>query len=254
MEKILELHGLLDLLRNIGIKKSELKLYIALLKMGSSTAQELSRGTNIPYSKIYTSLKKLSKAGWIVPITSERPEKFIAKPPKDILLLIKDKINKRIKDIERITDELQIYYDTLYGKTYAERPVLMVSGLRSTLSLAKSVILRSNEHLLIACPFREVLFNEEIIAAIKKISKNVSKKLLITNDLLKERERLKKTFLRHEIRYRKKLFGLGLINEKEVLLIVKYRNNYNGLFSSSDYFIDLAKVYFRYLWQDASKV
>jgi len=52
-------------LEGLGLNGSEVKAYIALLKGGSMTANDISREARIPYSKVYDALESLHKRGWV---------------------------------------------------------------------------------------------------------------------------------------------------------------------------------------------
>ncbi len=50
-------------LREIGLTEYETMTYLALVKAGELTANDVSNSTTIPYSKVYTVLDTLEKRG-----------------------------------------------------------------------------------------------------------------------------------------------------------------------------------------------
>ena len=71
-------------LREIGLTGYELVAYLHLLTEGPTTANQISKNTGLPYSKIYDVLISLEDKGWIE-IESGRPKKYYPKPPSEAL-------------------------------------------------------------------------------------------------------------------------------------------------------------------------
>ena len=52
-------------MEEVGLGSYEIKVYISLLENGSMPASEISKKSNVPYSKIYEVLNSLEERGWI---------------------------------------------------------------------------------------------------------------------------------------------------------------------------------------------
>ncbi len=67
-------------LEALGLTKTQVKAYVALIEKGTMTASEVSRAARIPYSKVYEALEGLHANGWIEEQKS-RPILYTAKSP-----------------------------------------------------------------------------------------------------------------------------------------------------------------------------
>lgn len=99
---IVEEEFLGKLRRAFNLNLYEVKLWTALLSRGVSTAGELSDMANVPRSRTYDVLESLERKGFVV-IQPDKPIKYIAISPKDVL----DRVNKRItNEAERMSEKL----------------------------------------------------------------------------------------------------------------------------------------------------
>jgi len=85
----------LNFLRKIGLTESEIKVYIAMLKLGTSSKGKLIKESGIAHSKIYEVADKLINKGLCSMITKSGVRNFMAAPPSRI----KDYLNKKHKEI-----------------------------------------------------------------------------------------------------------------------------------------------------------
>ena len=54
-----------ELLKRLGMNENEIKIYLFLLKTGTSTAPEISKNTGIDKATIYRGLDNLMKLGFV---------------------------------------------------------------------------------------------------------------------------------------------------------------------------------------------
>ena len=78
-------------LSELGFTEGEEKVYLALLKIGSSTSGPIAKESNVSRSKLYEILEKLSRKGVVNHQKKNNVSYFEALPPKRILDYIKDK-------------------------------------------------------------------------------------------------------------------------------------------------------------------
>lgn len=89
-------------LENIGLTDGESKVYLALLRIGSSTIGKVIKEAQVSNSKIYDILDRLNKKGLIGVSSINNVKNFEAKSP----VLIKELIEKREEEIKNIKEEL----------------------------------------------------------------------------------------------------------------------------------------------------
>ena len=99
------------LLEDIGLTKSEVKVYEALLEIGSSSTGKIVDNAHVASSKVYEILERLIQKGLASFVISSGVKYFEAADPKRILDYLAEKeslLNKQKKDIEAILPELQL--------------------------------------------------------------------------------------------------------------------------------------------------
>lgn len=93
-----------DLRQAFNLNLYEVKLWTALLSRGISTAGELSDMADVPRSRTYDVLESLERKGFVV-IKTEKPIKYIAIAPHEVL----DRVKRKLKnDAEKKTTRLDI--------------------------------------------------------------------------------------------------------------------------------------------------
>ena len=100
-----------ELLEEIGLTKSEIKVYLALLELGSSTTGPIVEKSGASSSKIYEILDKLIQKGLASFVVEAGTKRFEAADPKRILDYLKEKeakLKKQEKEIEKILPELEL--------------------------------------------------------------------------------------------------------------------------------------------------
>lgn len=84
-------------LKSIGFTSGEEKVYIALLKLGSSTTGPIAKEANVSRSKLYEILEKLSKKGIVSHYKKNNVSYFQAAHPSRIVHYLQEK-EKNIKE------------------------------------------------------------------------------------------------------------------------------------------------------------
>ena len=108
----------------LGLNNYEFSAYRALIKLGKSTAPEISKVSNVPYGRIYDVLYSLESKGFIKTI-NDKVKYFIASSPKEIIRLIRSKKDE-LENLEGEFEKLEQIYDT-----QEEEPVMVVKGNKS---------------------------------------------------------------------------------------------------------------------------
>ena len=88
-----------DSLRKIGLTEGEIKVYLALLELGSSSTGKITKRSNISGSKVYEVLDRLKDKGLANSTIKNNVKHFEASPPNKILEYLEEK--KQEIDIEK---------------------------------------------------------------------------------------------------------------------------------------------------------
>ena len=78
-------------LKNLGLNSYEVKLWVALLSRGTSTAGELSDISGVPKSRSYDVLKSLEEKGFVA-ARPGKPIRYFAISPQEVVERVKQRI------------------------------------------------------------------------------------------------------------------------------------------------------------------
>lgn len=96
-------------IQQAGLTEGEAKVYLALLKLGSSTSGPIIKESGVANSIIYRILDNLTGKGLVSYILKEKTKYFKAADPKKIIDFIekkKDKLDENKKSVEKILPQL----------------------------------------------------------------------------------------------------------------------------------------------------
>ncbi|MBW2991183.1 hypothetical protein KY348_05780 [Candidatus Woesearchaeota archaeon] len=93
----------IEVLRKVGLSEGEIRIYNALLELGSSTTNKIHEKTGIERRNIYDILNKLIERGLVSYTTENRRRFFQTTHPKKIA----GYIDEQKHDLERIKEEVE---------------------------------------------------------------------------------------------------------------------------------------------------
>lgn len=238
----------LRLLKDLGLTEYEARTYTALVSGGPSTAGGLSEAANVPYSRIYDILSRLERRGW-VEVQSGRPTRYKAKPPAEVIRLLRIEQEQRLKETgEEIVKELEPLYEQ---RAEARRPdIWVIRGERNLGGKVGEMLARARVEVLVSLPVLPREFLEPSTISPLLAAKNLTLRM-ITSEKGKHINKLK-AIPNLEVRFRKPLFGGGVIVDgNEVLLLLASAGEKLGVWSNEVGLAKYAKEYFEYLWKDS---
>jgi sugar-specific transcriptional regulator TrmB len=113
-----------EILEIIGLTKSEIKVYLALLELGSSTTGPLVEKSHASSSKIYEILEKLIQKGLASFVIEAGTKYFEAAPPSRLLDYMKEKedlLAKQRQELQHIIPALELKQH--YSKNRSEATI-----------------------------------------------------------------------------------------------------------------------------------
>jgi sugar-specific transcriptional regulator TrmB len=236
-------------LKDLGLTEYETRAYIALVSSGPTTAGNLSKMANVPYSRIYDVLSKAERKGWIE-VQSGRPARYRAKPPTEAIRLSKIEQEERFKEAsDTIIGELEPLYEQ---KAEVKKPdIWVIRGERNLLGKVGEMLARAQVEILISAPtISRELLELQAFAPLLQV-KNLAVRI-ITAEKTSSTKKLGR-IPNLGVRYRKPLFGGGIIVDgKEVLLLLASVGENLGIWSDEIGLAKFAKEYFEYLWKDSN--
>jgi len=193
------------ILEQIGLTESEAKVYMALLKLGETTAGPIVNEAKVTRSKIYDILERLKNKGLISYIIKESIKYFSATSPSNILDYLDEKEEEIItekKAVKNLLPQLEQQYKKIIENKIAEIYIGM-KGMQNAFNLL----------------VKEFSKKEEYYAFGAGKGENVEKIQIFFDRL--HRERIKKN-VKTKIIFNKSSIGLFKSQEESNLVQVKY--------------------------------
>ncbi|MCS4541683.1 MAG: TrmB family transcriptional regulator [Euryarchaeota archaeon] len=240
-------------LRQFGLTEYEIKVYVALVNAGASTAGDVSKIAGVPYSRIYDVLSKLEHRGWLE-VHSGRPIRYRAKPPGDAIRIAQERLERSLTQAgESVLQELNPIFEK---QAETKRPdVWIIHGARNVLTKIEEMLRRAQNEVLVVVPsltepeairlqpFLQVFQTKEIKVRMIFAEKNPKIKLFM------------QPFPKLKVRYKETLFGGGVIvDSREILLLLASLQEKLGIWSDEPGLATFAKEYFEYLWKDSTEL
>ncbi|MHB8567170.1 MAG: TrmB family transcriptional regulator [Nitrososphaerales archaeon] len=141
----------LNALASIGLSQYEGKCFLASLETGPATINQIGIVAGIPRTKVYGAIRKLVERGLLE--QSEEDEKiFTAKSPREVLIPLLEKEEKRIKQGLDALAELEIIHQSMayVKKADALRSmVLRLSPRSSVTRKTKEIFLGASKNIVV---------------------------------------------------------------------------------------------------------
>jgi len=105
----------MDILSEIGLSPREIKVYKALLKLGSTTTGPLVKESGVQNAKIYETLEKLGKRGLATFVLKQKTKHFQATNPNNLMSFFENKkenLQKKVKELQLIQKNKEPGYQT----------------------------------------------------------------------------------------------------------------------------------------------
>lgn len=245
-------------MEGLGLTGYETKAYVSLLNDGAMTAQELSKKSGVPYSKIYEIVGSLEEKGWLES-DSSRPTKFYPKSPSTALEAMRMRIENKVKQNEiLVVSELMSVYEKSGIK---EKPEIWVlRGLHNIAAKVKEIIQNCEKELLLALPAVAESVAKPLQPTLRILNEKGVKIMVLasesaTMDTVKALSRI------GEVRFKNSMFGGGVVSDgRQVVILLGAEkagmSNYEPLAIWAEHMglASFAKEYFQYLWEDAKEV
>lgn len=133
-----------QILEEIGLTKTEIKIYLTLLKLGQSTTTNIVKDAKIHASKVYEFLEKLIQKGLVSYTIKSNKKHFRAADPDFLKEFLKEKRNE-IKEQEK---EIDVILPQLKSLRKTEKDIIQsetYEGLRGVKSVYEKILSTLNK-------------------------------------------------------------------------------------------------------------
>jgi len=180
-------------LEEIGLTKSEIKVYLALLELGSSQTGKIVQKSKAASSKIYEILEKLIQKGLVSYIIKSGIKHFEAAPPERIMDYLEEKekkLNDKKNELKNIIPELEL--KRTLSKYKSEATIYKgLRGVETAFYSCLDIMKPGEETLVIGAPTRSSLLNRFFIKFHKERARRKVKMRIIYNESTKNDLRAK---------------------------------------------------------------
>ncbi len=222
-------------LAELGLSDREIAVYIALLKLGSTTTGPLVRESNVQNAKIYETLEKLMKKGFVSYIMKGKIKHF--QPNNPIVLL--NFFEEKKTTMKEVVDELQ----QIQNKVEPSYEARIYEGLKAI----KSVFYEMYDYIgknagYCVFPIGEQLESDELVLFWSQVFQKQQKMKIRVKTMpnIKWRNIFEKYYKKYKyltIKYTKKEFPTGVFifkdhilnvvwSKKPVAFLIKSKENY----------------------------
>lgn len=244
-------------LERIGLTKSEIKVYLALLKLGQTTAGHIVDEARVTRSKIYDILERLKNKGLVSHITKESTKYFSAANPNNIMEYLNQKeeeIKNEKDSIKEILPELLLQQTLAKEKKIAEI-FIGIKGMQNAFNVLVNEFDPNETYYAFGAGTGENIKQIQIFFSklhLKRIEKKVKSKIIFNESsrgLFQSQEKSKLVevkYLIHStptaINIYKDYTIMAILNKEPITFLIK--NNETA---------DSFKEYFKVMWGIAKK-
>lgn len=243
---------------NLGLTEGESKVYLALLRIGTSTVGKIVKEAGVSNSKVYDILDRLNKKGLIGIALFNNKKQFEPKDPSRLKELIEIKEKEILKEKQGI-NEVVLKLNALkkYSEPLQEAEILQgINGIKTAIEAMLSPQSKGNFFYILGAPVEA----NEVLGAyfqdwhIRRAKKKVLCRLLYERDAEKWALRRSKTplteikFLPRDIKaptlvdITKEYVAIIIFGDRPLCFLIKNKKVAEGY-----------KKYFELLWKIAKK-
>ncbi len=240
-----------EVLEELGFTQREIKVYLAMLELGSSTVGPIAARSGLQHSKVYETLDKLMKKGLASYVVVSKTKHFQASDPKEILNLMderKRRFNEVLEDLER------------RQKAARSKQIAVVhEGFKAYKAMFNRIIdeLGPKDYYW-AFAFRQEYYNPSASLFLRGVHEKLGEKKMEDRLLghMSMKKMIKKAFAGNrniEIRFTKNETPLGTLVLKGRVIPMLWGDNPTAIEIISDQVHEQYKRFFRQLWEDAGE-
>ena len=249
----------LKLLEEIGLTKGEIKVYLALLKLGSSKTGQLSSLASVSSSKVYKILNRLEKKGLAGHVLKGKIKFFTAMEPKRIMDYLDEKRSRLDQDrvlLAYLLPELEKQKKAAEQKTEAT----LYEGFRGVSSFFRNIVdeLHSGDEYSVIGAYYGAETSDDITKKwreffykhhLRRVAKGIKVKMLANFDI--KGKIVETTQQKSEIRYLPQylITNMEIVFYKDKAFIALFTYEPKGFLIESEEAVKSFKAYFDALWK-----
>lgn len=236
----------IELLQNLGLTKSEVKVFLTLLEFNTLSASELAEKTGYYRKNIYDTAGKLIKRGLVSSVKIKNKKIFIVSDPQRLL----EFIELRKKEVEELLPEMH----EMYKKSPSKEEVTVFRGKEGLKTIFENILNKKQDYDKFGSEekFKEYLPYYYSQYQIRKRTNKVNCRA-IYNQTEKDKDFVKEFIGKTRFLVRDfKHLTTTIIYENEVAIIT-WKENPFGIVIKSKEIAESYRYYFEIMWEMAEK-
>ncbi len=230
-----------EILEEIGMDENEVKIYIALLRLGTSSATELSRQTKMERTGVYRIIEKMIDSGLVTFVTENKVKRFRAVNPEKLLIMLKEKeemLKEFLPELKNVS------------KQEKEPEIETYRGLKGIKSMIRDILRLKNDSFAIVGDKQAEGLEQFFKIFVRLVEREgIRERLLIKEgtDILKSRNT--------KIRYLPKEYDIPATTGVcgDIVRIVLHSEPFFAITVRNKEFAETYKSYFEMLWKIAKR-
>lgn len=240
----------IELFKELGFTDREIKVYLAMLELGSSTVGPISAKSGLQHTKVYETLEKLIAKGLVSYTVVSKTKYYEADDPKEILNLIEERKRRFISILEELQQK----------RKYAEEKQIVV--VHEGYKAFKAMFNRILDELKPGDSYYAFNFKEEYIDTSAPIFlRNFHQKLALKRiddravGNFAVKEYIQKTFagLRIKQRFVKRSTPTGVVIIKNKVIQLTWGERPTAIEITSPQIYEKYKKFFEELWKEGKR-
>lgn len=259
------------LLHEIGLSEYEAKTLICLMTHGTSTADEIARIAKIPLPRVYDTIEKLIKMGFVLS-TKTRPKRYKPVDPKtafnNFMGQRKKEFENEMRTMKDVCNKIEVDFSKLIPETKPPKSdkwrIWATKNKDNIISIRNDVVKNAEKDILMFSG--DASFIREDFDTFKRLAKKgVKMRLLLykpeNDEVRKNMEMLSKLGVEIKTGYTGSMRG-HLVDSKIMTMVLKWGKQvfsglpgtdkefgYEMLIINNPVFISVIKDYFNVLWE-----
>jgi len=138
------MENIIQQLQSLGFNQYESKVYVTLVKKGSSTAYSISKHSGVPRARVYDILQTLEEKGMVLKEESNDGTQYTSLPVDAFLHSLQKKWNETYEDVSETLKRLEA------AESIEESRVMTMKGERAILAFCESLLLKAKNKIVIS--------------------------------------------------------------------------------------------------------
>ena len=133
-----------NILKEAGLSGTEIKVYLALIKLGSVTGGEITKLCGVNRTNVYDAIEKLTEKGLVSFVLQSQRKYFQTTDPNTLLLYLKDK-ESEIKEKRKLVESAIPYLNEQRTLQKESQEATIYKGRKGLRSVAEDILIQQSE-------------------------------------------------------------------------------------------------------------